>query len=51
MTVIYCNDCSDCNKMTVIYRTVINFKLLLDLFDIVFILVNIVRKFYSVDDF
>ena len=31
--------------------TVINFKLLLDLFDIVFTLVNIVRKFYSVDDF
>ena len=31
--------------------TVINFKLFLDLFDIVFTLVNIVRKFYSVDDF
>ena len=31
--------------------TVINFKLLLDLFDIVFILVNIAGRFYSVDDF
>ena len=34
-----------------IYCTTINFKLLLDLFDIVFLLVNTVRTFYSVDDF
>ena len=31
--------------------TVINFKLLLDLFDIAFVLANIVRKFCSVEAF
>ena len=33
--------------MAIIYWTVMNFKLLLDLFDIAFILVNIVRKYFT----
>ena len=33
------------------YCAITNFKLLLDLLDIVLILVNIVRKVYSIDDF
>ena len=37
--------------ITIAKYIILNCKLLLDLFDIVFILVNIVRKFYSVDDF